>query len=205
MPPRSPSSVAKTGARLAKARHPASFVLFLHMASRLCKIALVLAVGLFLLIVVLNNAVFDYPSNYGFVRHVLSMDTLFSGDAQAWRGFRDPVPGSQSYWLHHAFYWSIIVWEAVAAGLCFAGAVRLWKKRRADAAAFNAAKGLAIIGLTVSMLQWFTAFITVGGEWFLMWQSRSWNGQDAAFRMFACIALVLLFVNQRDDELSATS
>jgi predicted small integral membrane protein len=175
------------------------------MAPRLCKIALVAAVGFFLLVVVLNNAVFDYPSNYGFVRHVLSMDTLFSGDAQAWRAFRDPTPGSQSYWLHHVFYWSIIAWEAVAGGLCFAGAAQLWKKRRADAATFNRAKCLATVGLTVSLLQWFTAFITVGAEWFLMWQSKSWNGQDAAFRMFACIGIILLFVSQRDDELSAAS
>ena len=175
------------------------------MASRLCKIVLVAAVGFFLLVVVLNNAVFDYPSNYGFVRHVLSMDTLFSGDAQAWRAFRDPVAGSQGYWLHHAFYWSIIAWEAVSGGLCFAGTAQLWKKRRADAATFNGAKCLATVGLTVSLLQWFTAFITVGAEWFLMWQSKSWNGQDAAFRMFACIGIILLFVSQRDDELPAVS
>jgi predicted small integral membrane protein len=38
-----------------------------------------------------------------------------------------------------------------------------------------------------------------------MWQSKSWNGQDAAFRMFACIGLILLFVSQRDDELPAAS
>jgi predicted small integral membrane protein len=44
------------------------------------------------------------------------------------------------------------------------------------------------------MLQWFIAFITVGGEWFTMWQSQIWNGQDAAFRMFACIGIVLIFL-----------
>lgn len=173
------------------------------MPVRLCKIALVAAVGFFLLVVVLNNAVFDYPSNYGFVQHVLSMDTLFSGDAQAWRAFRDPVPGSHSYWLHHAFYWSIIAWEAAAGALCFCGARKLWLARHADAATFNRAKAVAAVGLTVSLLQWFTAFITVGAEWFLMWQSKSWNGQDAAFRMFACLGLILVFLHQRDDELSA--
>jgi predicted small integral membrane protein len=173
------------------------------MPIRLCKIALVAAIGFFLLIVVLNNAVFDYPSNYGFVEHVLSMDTLFSGDAQAWRAFRNPVPGSHSYWLHHAFYWSIIAWEAATGALCFVGARKLWAARNADAATFNRAKAVATVGLTVSLLQWFTAFITVGAEWFLMWQSKSWNGQDAAFRMFACLGLVLVFLHQRDDELSA--
>jgi predicted small integral membrane protein len=65
---------------------------------------------------------------------------------------------------------------------------------------FNRAKTLAVAGLTVSMLQWFVAFIAVGGEWFLMWQSKTWNGQDAAFRMFGCLGIVLIFLVQRDTE-----
>jgi predicted small integral membrane protein len=40
----------------------------------------------------------------------------------------------------------------------------------------------------------------VGGEWFLMWQSKNWNGQDAAFRMFAVVGIVLLFLVQQDVE-----
>jgi predicted small integral membrane protein len=35
-----------------------------------------------------------------------------------------------------------------------------------------------------------------------MWQSKTWNGQEAAFRFIACIGLVLLFLNQRDGELT---
>jgi hypothetical protein len=35
---------------------------------------------------------------------------------------------------------------------------------------------------TLSLLQWMTVFITVGREWFLMWQSMTWNDQAAAFR-----------------------
>lgn len=168
---------------------------------RLAKIALLLASGFFLVIVVLNNAVFDYPSNYGFVQHVLGMDTLFSGESQTWRAFRDPTPADNSYWLHHAFYWSIIAWEAAAGVLCTLGAAKLWQARKAGAKKFNAAKNFAVAGLTVTLLQWFTAFITVGGEWFLMWQSKSWNGQDAAFRMFAIFGIILLFVAMKDEEL----
>jgi predicted small integral membrane protein len=41
--------------------------------------------------------------------------------------------------------------------------------------------------------------MTVGGEWFLMWQSRIWNGQDAAFRLFAFMGVSLLFLNQPDE------
>jgi len=50
------------------------------------------------------------------------------------------------------------------------------------------------------MLMWLVAFLTVGGEWFLMWQSRQWNGQDTAFRMFTVIGVVLLLVAQPEFE-----
>jgi len=171
------------------------------MHYRICKILLVASVGLFLFIVVLNNTVLDYNSNYKFVEGVLSMDTLFSGESQAWRAFRNPDPG-QGYWLYHTFYASLILWEAAAAALCFAGVVKLTKNLSAPAPIFNAAKQLAVYGLTLSLLQWFVAFITVGGEWFLMWQSSKWNGQEAAFRMFACLGIILLFLSFKDEELT---
>ncbi len=169
------------------------------MPLRLCKIALVASVAFFLGLVVLNNTLFDYPSNYAFVHHVLAMDSLFSGESQAWRALRDPTPDDGSWWLYHVAYASIIVWEAVAGLLCAAGAWRLWRGRFAPAAAFQQAKTLAAVGLVVSMLQWFLGFITVGGEWFLMWQSPDWNGQDAAFRMFACLGIILVFLLQPDE------
>ena len=127
------------------------------------------------------------------------MDTLFSGESQAWRAFRDPTPEDGSWWFYHVFYASIIVWEAAAGVLCGLGAWQLWQNRSASAAAFASAKKYAIYGLTLSMLQWFIAFITVGAEWFLMWQSSTWNGQDAAFRMFACLGIMLIFLQQSED------
>jgi predicted small integral membrane protein len=36
--------------------------------------------------------------------------------------------------------------------------------------------------------------MSVGGEWFLFWQSKIWNGQDASFRMFTVVGIVLLLV-----------
>jgi predicted small integral membrane protein len=49
-------------------------------------------------------------------------------------------------------------------------------------------------------LMWLLAFLGAGGEWFLMWQSKSWNGQDAAFRMFTVIGMVLLLLAQPEQE-----
>jgi predicted small integral membrane protein len=166
------------------------------MLFRLSKIALVAAVAFFLLLVVFNNLT-DYGSNYGFVSHVLAMDTTFPGNSGMWRSIPS-VP------VYHVFYATIILWETVAMGLIAAGAWRLWRVRGADAKTFNRAKGLVVLGLTVNLLQWLVAFLTIGAEWFLMWQSRTWNGQEAAFRMFACVALVLLFASRDDAELADT-
>ena len=47
---------------------------------------------------------------------------------------------------------------------------------------------------------WFVGFIAVGGEWFLMWQSKIWNGQDAAFRMFTMLFLILLYTSAAEHE-----
>ena len=45
--------------------------------------------------------------------------------------------------------------------------------------------------------------MVVGSEWFLMWQSDTWNGQDAAFKFYMAILGVLIFVNQPEREIEA--
>ncbi|MGA7546377.1 MAG: DUF2165 family protein, partial [Methyloceanibacter sp.] len=44
-------------------------------------------------------------------------------------------------------------------------------------------------------------FMVVAGEWFAMWESQTWNGQEAAFRFYMAVLAVLLFVNQTDGDL----
>jgi predicted small integral membrane protein len=56
----------------------------------------------------------------------------------------------------------------------------------------------------MSLLMWRLAFLAVSGEWFLMRQSRLWNGPEAAFRIFTVIGMVLLIVIQSDGERTAT-
>ncbi len=163
------------------------------MLIRLSKTALVAAAAFFLALVVFNNLT-DYGSNFQFVRHVLAMDTTFPGNNGMWRA----LPGT---WIHHTFYASIILWEFLSCAFLTVGTWKLWQSRTAPAAAWQHAKSLAIAGLTLSLLQWSVAFISVGGEWFIMWQSKTWNGQEAAFRMFAIMALTLVFLNQRDGDI----
>jgi predicted small integral membrane protein len=162
------------------------------MTLRVARMSLVFSVALYYSLVVFNN-VTDYNSNYQLVRHVLMMDSTFPGNHGVWRALNQPA-------LHTAFYLGIIAWETFTMLLCWWGALRLAKSLRAPAAMFNRAKNIAIAALSLGLLQWLVAFLTVGGEWFLMWQSKTWNGQEAAFRMFTVISLVLLFLIQSDSD-----
>lgn len=162
------------------------------MITRTAKILLLAGIALFYTLVVFNN-VTDFNSNYQFVRHVLSMDSTFPGNHGMWRAVPSPA-------FQMVFYISIIAWETATTILLWWGMARLGRALRLPAAAFNHNKGVAVMALTLSMLMWLVAFLTIGAEWFLMWQSHTWNGQEAAFRMFAVVGLVLLIVMQPDGE-----
>jgi predicted small integral membrane protein len=162
------------------------------MILRISKLALVFAVAFFYSIVVLNN-VADYASNYQFVRHTLMMDTTFPDNRGMWRAINSPV------W-HTIFYLCIIAWEVITMILCWWGGINLARALHESQAKFQEAKRVTIVALTLGLLMWLVAFLTVGAEWFLMWQSKNWNGQDAAFRMFTVIGIVLLYVVQPEPE-----
>lgn len=164
------------------------------MYTRFSKVILVWAVAFFASLVVFNNLT-DYDSNYAFVGHVLKMDTTFPENRAMWRAIDSPS-------LHHAMYWLIIFVEAAVAVLCWIGGFRLFSSIN-NSTRFNKAKCLAIIGLTLGIILWFAGFITVGGEWFLMWQSKTWNGQQAAFRLVVIIGITLVYLVQPDGETHA--
>ncbi len=162
------------------------------MIVRTSKLLLVAGIALFYTLVVFNNLT-DFDSNSEFVKHVLSMDSTFPGNHGMWRAL--PVPT-----FHLVFYLFIIAWECATTILLWWGATNLFRALRRSATAFHTAKRVAIMALTLSMLMWLVAFLSVGAEWFLMWQSRTWNGQEAAFRMFTVVGIVLLLLLQPENE-----
>ena len=137
----------------------------------------------------------DYDSNFEFVRHVLSMDTTFPGNALQYRRVTSPALWNSAYWL-------IIFGEGLTSLTLAAAAVALMRALRSDADRFNRSKRFVLIGAMLGFLVWFFGFMVVGGEWFQMWQSHSWNGQEAAFRFYLTILGVLIFVNQKDEDLA---
>jgi predicted small integral membrane protein len=159
---------------------------------RLAKIVMCLVLGLFCLLVAFDN-VTDYATNYVFVQHVLSMDTTLPNNNLKYRAITSPL-------VWRVAYVAIIGAEALAGVLFVAGAFALWRTRRAPEAAFNQSKSYAIAACTLAFLIWFFGFMVIGGEWFAMWESQAWNGQEAAFRFYMAALAVLILLSQRDPD-----
>ena len=163
------------------------------LIARTAKIAMVAAIAAFATLVAFGN-ITDYETNFAFVQHVLSMDTVFPRSTITYRAIADPT-------LHRTAYAIIIAAEALTAVLCWIGALQLARHLRAPAGAFQRSKAFSVAGLTLGFLTWQFGFMTVGGEWFGMWMSAQWNGAPSAFRFAMVIITVLIFVAMRDEEL----
>ena len=154
---------------------------------------LVFCNALYIFLVALGN-ITDYDTNFAFVQHVLSMDTTnFGGDPGTgldpdvmWRAITDPV-------VWNIAYIGVIVWESLAAIVLIVACV-FWARALITRGSFDRARTWSSIGLIMIVLLFFAGFITIGGEWFNMWRSDSWNGLDPAFRnaVLAAITLVLI-------------
>ena len=149
--------------------------------------------GAYLFVVAFTN-ITDYEVNHTFVQQVAGMEDSFSL-RNRWRSVTHP-------YLIHAMYLFIIALEALAAACCLLGWRQMWRQRHAGPAAFNKAKRLAVGGILIGLAIWIGVFLVVGGEWFLMWQSKQWNAQGTAFHLAEIfgIALILLLKNNAEPE-----
>ena len=161
------------------------------MELRISKLVLLACVALYVSLVALNNLT-DYGSNFEFVAHVLAMDSTFPENRLLWRAIESPA-------LHHVAYVSIIITELSIAILSWAAVVKLYLGR-ADLVEFARGKRLATLALTLGIVLWFGGFIAIGGEWFAMWQSDTWNGIQSAFRITIFLTAVLIFVNLEEKD-----
>lgn len=155
------------------------------MIIRFCKTVLVATIAIFFSLAALEN-VTDYDTNWVFIRHVLAMDTIFPDSTLKWRAITAER-------IAAAFYWLIIVWEALVALVLIIASLRLLAACR-DAKRFNAVKPVAVLGLTLGLLLYGLGFTVIGGEWFAMWQSKVWNSLDSAARFTLLNGLALLFL-----------
>lgn len=157
---------------------------------RILKIGLSFSASVYMFFVVFNN-LFDYDSNYQFVNHIASMGEVFSKQTNAWRAIQSPV-------LHHIMYLLIIIWEVFVFLLLAIGTFQMLAAIRADGSTFEKAQVKSKSGFVCGVILWFMVFVAVGGEWFLMWQSEKWNGQQNAFFLTISFLLFANYLNQRE-------
>ncbi|MGW3125042.1 DUF2165 domain-containing protein [Streptomyces sp. NPDC001076] len=145
-------------------------------------------VALYIALVAFGN-ITDFGTNQAFVQHVLAMDTTFKDDDLMWRAVTNKG-------LENTAYVLIIVWETLAALVLIAGT---WFWARRDNVR---ARRVSTYGLLMLVLLFGAGFIGIGGEWFSMWQSKTWNGLDAATRVLVLtgLALIVVQVSPADQE-----
>lgn len=163
------------------------------MLERLLKILMIGGLAVLCGFITAGN-IHDPGSNLLFVQHVFSMDTIIPVSAMADHALPIPV-------LWRVGFWLIVTGEGLTAAFFALATVELLRVRTAGARDFHRAKRFVFAGAACGFLVWFVGFLAVGGEWFAMWQSQIWNGQQPAFRIFASILLVLIYVAQPDAEL----
>ena len=164
------------------------------IAIRAAKVALVAAIALFASLVAFGNLT-DYDTNFVFVQHVLSMDTIYPSSTIN-------VPGDhQSRTAPRRLRRSSS--RRKRPRPCCVGSARSCScVTSAPGRPYSIeSKALAIVGLTLGFLVWQVGFMSIGGEWFGMWQSQQWNGVPSAFRFLMTIIAVLIFVAMPDQDL----
>ena len=159
-------------------------------ATHITATLLTATVALHIALVAFGN-ITDFGTNQQFVRHVLAMDTTFKDDDLMWRAVTDKG-------LQDAAYVVIIVWETLAALVLIYG-TWLWVRRDDERA-----RRFSTYGLLMLMVLFGAGFIAVGGEWFSMWQSKDWNGLEAATRVFLLSGVVLVVVQLTEGRTATT-
>ncbi|KCZ84290.1 small integral membrane protein [Hyphomonas adhaerens MHS-3] len=159
---------------------------------RYFKIALIVLVGLQGLFYFISNAV-----NWEYAQMAVGA-VLAQADSPA---YPNPViPAITSPLLIKLALIGIMTGELLVGLLCFKGAFDMWKQASGDAGAFNASKTWAIAGCCTALIVWFGIFQVFGAALFQMWQGQVGVGSfEGAFMYLAASALIMIFVNQKDD------
>ncbi|MFN7120333.1 MAG: DUF2165 family protein [Saprospiraceae bacterium] len=158
---------------------------------RLVQISVAALAGIYLLLVGINN-VLDYDVNFEFAKQVMSMqDTFPSNDLDDWRSITQ-------LWLIHIFYIGIIILEISGGLFTLKGTADLFKNRYNAVTIFQQKKQFAFLGMLLGLVLWAGIFLIVAGEWFLMWQSATWNAQGTAFNLAILYGVFILILAKEE-------
>ncbi|MFG2222874.1 DUF2165 domain-containing protein [Streptomyces sp. NPDC048644] len=154
-----------------------------HTALPWAAVVLTAIVALYMALVAFGN-ITDFGTNQQFVRHVLAMDTTFKDTDLMWRSIT-------SHTAADVAYLAVIAWETAAALLLAVGAAWWAVRIRHEG---GRGRLLSTLGLLMVLVLFGAGFLAIGGEWFAMWQSKDWNGTEAATRNFTIAGIALLVV-----------
>lgn len=157
--------------------------------SRLLKIFSLLIPTSYAFFVSIDNAIFAWNDNYQFVKHVMSMDTVKT--SVNWRSINTPILWEISYNL-------LIIFEIATFLTGVIGLIQLIKNFNKEKKIFEKSKFFGYITFFLSILVWFFGFIDIGGEWFKMFLSPSWNGQPIAMWLSILFCVLLSLFNQAE-------
>lgn len=153
---------------------------------RYSKVILMAYISFFGLMVMYSNFT-DYPSNYEYVSHILSMDTTRENLNLSYRAITSPI-------LHHRIYWFIITLEVVYTAFCLLGTYHLYRNINAPAAVFHEAKKFSIVGLLIGFFVYYICLQVIGTEWFNMDESAIWNAKDWARHIVDFMFPLLIYI-----------
>ena len=134
---------------------------------RLIPLLILLGTGVMGGIVVLNNLTAP-GANLAFVEHIMTMDTTNMDEGTQWREIRSPA-------LHRIAFVTILLFEVAVTVLSLVGSYYLATNLGAPADAWEAAKLFGYLAFMAALVVWFLVIQVVGAEWFVSWQSESWN------------------------------
>ncbi len=157
---------------------------------RLAKILLIVLVALWGLIGAAAN-LSHLNIAYEAVENVTLMPTFPADAAPPWRTDSPVV-----VWAGVAL---IVSGKVAAAILCGFGAVVMVRERKANSSAFQHAKRYALVGCALAVAMLFGGFTVIGESLYAMFRHPEHVQAGAgAFRYGGFIALIMIFVGQRD-------
>ena len=158
------------------------------MEHRLLKVATSLSVALLALFYVAHNLA-NWAAAQDAIGYVLSQQ-----DHAVYPNNLAPAVASPA--LVTAVLALICAGEAAAGLLALVGTWRLWAARKAERAAFAAAKRFAVLGAGAAVLVWFLLFAVFGGALYQMWQTEVGAGSlEGAFQFAGLSFLTLIYLS----------
>ena len=163
------------------------------MEHRLLKIGVTFSVALLALFYVAHNLA-NWSAAQGAIGYVLSQQ-----DHAVYPNNLAPAVANPA--LVTAVLALICAGEAAAGLLALVGTWRLWAARKAERAAFAAAKRFAVLGAGAAVLVWFLLFAVFGGALYQMWQTEVGAGSlEGAFQYAGLSFLTLIYLSLPEPE-----